>query len=123
MQGSNNCRPSHTTQSDSSPSSSFFSSSFSSVTSLYSLTSSSYASSSSSPATFFFSCNTSFHPLQLSSLVSNPLPPLQGRKRIGFFNLFTLCILHILLCNLLLDSPLLILLVFCNLFPLCILIL
>src|SRR6218665_1565150 len=51
--------------------------SFSSVTSLYSLTSSSYASSSSYPTTFFFSCNTAFHPLQLSSLLPNPLPPLQ----------------------------------------------
>src|SRR6218665_1000672 len=38
---------------------------------------------------------------------------------IGFFNLFTLCILHLLLCNLLPVLPLLILLVFCNLFLLC----
>src|SRR6218665_3030587 len=30
----------------------------------------------SSAEPFVFSCNTSFHPLQLSSLVSNPLPPL-----------------------------------------------
>src|SRR6218665_1764664 len=51
--------------------------SFSSVTSLYSLTSSSYASSSYYSTTFFFSCNTAFHPLQLSSLLPNPLPPLQ----------------------------------------------
>src|SRR6218665_617659 len=49
--------------------------SFSSVTSLYSLTSSSYASSSSYPTTFFISCTTAFHPLQLSSLLPNPLPP------------------------------------------------
>src|SRR6218665_1236117 len=33
------------------------------------------ASSSSYPTTFFFSCNTAFHPLQLSSLLPNPLPP------------------------------------------------
>src|SRR6218665_1856048 len=51
--------------------------SFSSVTSLYSLTSSSYATSSSFPTTFFVSCNTSFHPLQHSSFLPNPLPPLQ----------------------------------------------
>src|SRR6218665_2900816 len=54
----------------------------------------------SSAEPFVFSCNTSFHPLQLSSLVSNPLLLC---NLIGFFNLFTLCILHIILCNLLLE--------------------
>src|SRR6218665_1112927 len=56
----------------------------SSSSSLYSSSSSSFLSSatSSSPVfssaePFVFSCNTAFHPLQLSSLLPNPLPPLQ----------------------------------------------
>src|SRR6218665_961586 len=66
MQESNNCRPAPTTQSDSSPSSSFFSSSFFSVTSLSYVTSSSYASSSSSSApTFSSSSSFSSFPLFL----------------------------------------------------------
>src|SRR6218665_315818 len=53
------------------------------------------------------------HPLNPSSLVTHSFTPFH-------FLLLTLCIL---LCNLLLFLPLLILLVFCNLFFLCILLL
>src|SRR6218665_1644474 len=77
MQGSSNCRPSPTAQSDSisSPSSGPFVFSYHSSSFVSSATSSSSVSSSAEP--FVFSCNTTFNPLQLSYLLPNPLPPLQ----------------------------------------------
>src|SRR6218665_1877496 len=87
MQGSSNCRPSHTAQSDSSPSSSY---SFSSSgTSLPSLTSASSPSS----GPFVFSCHLS------SSLYSSFLLLC---NLFVFFNLFILCILLFLPYNILL---------------------
>src|SRR6218665_2979785 len=97
----------------------------SSGTSLYSLTSSSYASSSSYPTTFFLSCNTAFHPLQLSSLLPNPLLPLWSAITIVLLVFFLFCIHPVQRINLFIF--LLFLLLLCNLigffslFTLCIL--
>src|SRR6218665_1750989 len=96
MQGSSNCRPSPTAQSDSSPS--FFSSSSSSGTSLPSLTSASSPSS----GPFVFSCHSSSSLYSSFLLICNLFV---------FFNLFILCKLLFL--------PYTILLFFLTLFLLC----